>query len=483
MDYTQPAGSAADWQPGLLLGHKYQLIERLPRGSFGHGWKAKDVEATDGSGLVTLKPLPLEIVENPQEFTKMRRHFQQVHALVHKNIARYIGMVQDGPECMAASEWIEGRSLDSYREDWLSSQGTITPEVAILIFRQIASALDFAHSQGVLHRDLRPNNVMLDNRSVVKVLDFGLTAEIRAAISRANGHVADLPAARPYIAPEIWEGKPPRAESDQYALAALFYEFLCGYPPFTSEDSIILRQAVLTAKPDPLPQLSAETNAALFHALAKDPTKRFRTCTGMMRALAGEEASVRKTGSSATLIPAWSPPPPVEETRYAPAPVEVAAAPVAAPSPAPTSAGNRPIGPVAPVQSERSPTAIRRGETEVRHESRIGTSVRERQSGAQGWEDMEEETVVKGKDGHGRLYLFLAILLAVIAGIIYWERERLIPQNVREFQTAPAAAQSETQAAPIPPPAPTKRAEPPRETVRPDRVMVMPPARSETNAP
>lgn len=229
---------------------QYRLERELGGGGFGTVYLAEDAV----SGVkVAVKGLPPLVKNNKEELENIRRNFALVSRLTHENIAKALVLhparqvaysdrktaqnlrVQDGDTLMVM-DYAPGVTLSSWRKQFPDGK---VPEVkTVKIVRQIASALDYAHSQRIVHRDIKPSNIMIDEREDgslgVSVLDFGLAAEIRSSMSRVSMTVTDMSGTRPYMAPEQWQGRRQGEATDQYALAALTYELLTGDVPFAS---------------------------------------------------------------------------------------------------------------------------------------------------------------------------------------------------------------------------------------------------------
>lgn len=164
-------------------------------------------------------------------------------------------------------------------------EGILTFETILPVIRQIAEALDYAHSENIIHRDVKPGNIMIDPAGKAKVLDFGLAAQIRTSMTNVSRASRGTSGTAPYMAPEQWKGKVQGAAADQYALAAMTYEMLAGHPPFTAADPAVLQQAVLTQTPDAPPNLSTPRWNALRRALEREPADRFPDCAAFVAAL------------------------------------------------------------------------------------------------------------------------------------------------------------------------------------------------------
>ena len=186
-------------------------------------------------------------------------------------------------------ECVEGEDLRRWIKR-MRREGSLTLETVLPVVRQVASALDYAHEEKIIHRDIKPGNIMIDQAGHVKVLDFGLAAQIHTSMTRVSMATGETSGTAPYMAPEQWRGRAQGAAADQYALAAMTYEMLAGHLPFDTTDMAVLREVVLNEAPEPVSFLPKHAQAALEQALSKDPAKRFRTCSGFIAALEGKPA-------------------------------------------------------------------------------------------------------------------------------------------------------------------------------------------------
>ena len=269
----------------------------------------------------------------------IRDNFSLVSKLHHPNIASLLHLhrvefVDDRAQAalgvrsndyLVVMEYAPGVTLFAVRR--ALPEQKLPVEQALEICRPIADALDYAHSQRILHRDVKPKNIMvamqpevrgsrsegsgaassnkclITNNQTVKVLDFGLAAEIRSSMSRKSKDPQNSKSGTPlYMAPEQWRGIRQSAATDQYALAVLFYELVSGAIPFKSAfDSgsfEIMRSVVLTEPAPKLKELTKKQNAVLLQALSKNPEDRFSSCIDFVNALAGRGGQRGGGGSS-----------------------------------------------------------------------------------------------------------------------------------------------------------------------------------------
>ena len=292
---------------------KYELRRELGEGGFGTVYLARDTVADVD---VAVKGLPPEVKHNEVELESIRGNFALVKRLRHPNIVAVTDLHQElsvsyaskevesklrvfERDTMVVMDYAPGATLAQWRRQFPG--GKVPLDKAIAVVRQVASALDYAHAQKVLHRDVKPANVMVESadggKLVARVLDFGLAAEIRLSMGRLSREIRDTSGTRPYMAPEQWKGERQGPATDQYALAAMFYELVVGDVPFASifdcGDPAVMRIAVMTDAPvipDDLPKC---VRRALSVALAKKPEDRFSTCGEFAAALEGKRVSRR----------------------------------------------------------------------------------------------------------------------------------------------------------------------------------------------
>lgn len=151
--------------------------------------------------------------------------------------------------------------------------------------KQIAAALDYAHEKNILHRDVKPANIMIDAAGQVKVLDFGLASKVLSGMTALSMRPENSSGTPNYMSPEQFQAQYPGPASDQYALAVMAYQMFAGHLPFESENFEMLRAAVLNDRPAELKNISSGINQAVFRTLSKDPANRFSSCAGFIAAM------------------------------------------------------------------------------------------------------------------------------------------------------------------------------------------------------
>jgi Tol biopolymer transport system component len=262
---------------GTRLG-PYEILSPLGAGGMGEVYRARDTRL---NRTVAIKVLPANFADKPEVRQRFEREAQAVSSLNHPNICTLydIGR-QDGVDYLVL-ELLEGETLADRLE-----KGPLPLDQALRIAMQIADALDRAHRQGVVHRDLKPGNIML-TKDGAKLLDFGL-AKLRdqpaaddATVTKALTAQGTIMGTFQYMAPEQLEGKDADARTDIFAFGAVLYEMVTGRRAFAGKTQASVIASILAADPPPLSALQTASPPALDHlvktCLAKDPEDRRQT--------------------------------------------------------------------------------------------------------------------------------------------------------------------------------------------------------------
>jgi serine/threonine protein kinase/tetratricopeptide (TPR) repeat protein len=221
-------------QPGEVIGGRYEILELLGEGGMGAVYKASDREL---SRFVALKLIRSDLASNPAILARFKQELLTAHQVTHKNVIRIYDLAEADDVKFITMEFIEGCDLRRLLQD----QGKLPPERAVEIIRQICLALDAAHSVGVIHRDLKPQNVMCDKAGRILVMDFGLA---RSVESKGMTQTGALMGTVEYMSPEQSMGKQLDQRSDLFAIGLIFYELLTNETPYKAESamgSLLLR--------------------------------------------------------------------------------------------------------------------------------------------------------------------------------------------------------------------------------------------------
>jgi serine/threonine protein kinase/formylglycine-generating enzyme required for sulfatase activity len=269
---------------------QYQLRELLGSGGMGAVYRAYQMSL---KREVAVKVLPSNLVGEPGYFERFTREAEIAASLEHPHIVPVYDYGTQGKISFVVMRRLTGGSLaDRLKQGKQPSLG----ETASLL-TQLASALDYAHSQDVVHRDIKPNNVMFDNHGSAYLVDFGIAKLLTSATQlTGTGMVIGTP---PYIAPELWRGEEASPASDQYALAAMAYLLVTGNPPFEATTAPGMMYKHLNEMPTPAHTRRTGTPEAvtmiLERGLAKDPAARFPTITALAQTFEGAVQGVEGT--------------------------------------------------------------------------------------------------------------------------------------------------------------------------------------------
>ncbi len=261
--------------PGDVVAGRFEIVRRVGAGGLAEVLLARDAVA---GGEVALKVLHLHLAEDPALAARFRREMSITRALDHGGIVRVFDLHEHAGRPFFSMELLRGRTLSDRLHD-----GPLPALEARRIAREICAALQSAHRAGVIHRDLKPQNVfLLEGSGAVKIVDFGLARVEGQARLTAQSAVMGTPG---YIAPELYAGERPDARADVYSVGATLLEMLGGRRGLASSDPY----AAARAAPDfAALRLAPEDEAVLRRALDNDPEQRFCDAGQMLKALGGE---------------------------------------------------------------------------------------------------------------------------------------------------------------------------------------------------
>ncbi len=257
---------------GSVIGDRYRIEARIGSGGMAEVYRGVDPVL---NRTVAIKVLLPQFARDASFVERFRREAQAAARLNHPNIVSVYDTGADGDTQYIVMEFIEGRTL----AEALAAGRRPSPVQSAEIAQKICSALSAAHAQGVIHRDIKPGNVMVTREGTVKVMDFGI-ARITSGVETAPQTSAVLGTAS-YLSPEQAQGGPLDARTDIYSLGTVLYEMLTGRPPFMGETPVAVAYKQVNETPVPPSQINADVpprlDAVVMRALSKNPANRYQT--------------------------------------------------------------------------------------------------------------------------------------------------------------------------------------------------------------
>ncbi|MCL6612350.1 MAG: Stk1 family PASTA domain-containing Ser/Thr kinase [Peptococcaceae bacterium] len=272
---------------GKLLGNRYQILEQLGGGGMAIVYKGRDNIL---NRLVTIKLLRSEYTSDEDFVRRFRREAQSVASLSHPNIVSIYDVGRENDMHYLVMEYVEGEDLRSI----IKREGPLDPERAVRIARQVCDALDHAHENNIVHRDVKPHNILITRTGRAKLTDFGIAREASAAtVTTTDTIIGSVH----YLSPEQARGELAGPKSDIYSLGVVLYEMLAGSVPFTGDSPISIAIKHIQNSPEPLarrrPGIPPELELVVMRALQKDPDGRFDSAREMSyqleEAMAGDD--------------------------------------------------------------------------------------------------------------------------------------------------------------------------------------------------
>ena len=266
-------------QPGAVLAGRYEILQILGEGGMGAVYKARDLEL---DRLVALKVIRPELAGNPAILQRFKQELILARQVTHRNVIRIYDIGEDLGTKFITMEFVEGQDLHHL----LKERGKFPPKEAAEVMQQVCQALDAAHSVNVIHRDLKPQNIMRDQQGRILVMDFGLA---RTAESSGMTQTGALVGTIEYMSPEQALGKELDARSDLFTVGLIFYELLTGKMPYKADSAIasLMKRnsepAVPAAQVDP--DVPRDLSAVVSKCLERDPAQRYQSAGEIMRAL------------------------------------------------------------------------------------------------------------------------------------------------------------------------------------------------------
>jgi beta-lactam-binding protein with PASTA domain/tRNA A-37 threonylcarbamoyl transferase component Bud32 len=312
-----------------MLGGRYRVERELGRGGMAKVYKGED---TVLGRTVAIKVLAPQYADDDSFVHRFRREAQAAARISNQTIVSVFDTGSDDGVHFIVMEYIEGRTL----ADYVTGGGRIMPERAIDIAIDVCRALEAAHAQGVIHRDIKPGNIMLDRNGDVKVTDFGIARVVATADTVAQ--TAAVLGTASYLSPEQAQGQPVDGRSDIYSLGCVIFEMVTGRAPFLGDSPVAVASKHVLEQPTPPSQLnndvSPDLDAVILRALAKNPSNRYQSAvefredlervrrglpveaTPLLPASAGTTQVIHRDHAAQTAVLPPSGPPEEERSRW-----------------------------------------------------------------------------------------------------------------------------------------------------------------------
>jgi serine/threonine-protein kinase len=261
-----------------VFSNRYEIVRPIARGGMAEVYLARDLQLDRPVALKVLFP---ELSADPNFVARFRREAQAAANLNHPNIVAIYDWGEEGSTYFIVMEYIEGRTL----REVLRSEGPLLPDRAADIAADIAAALAFAHRNGVIHRDVKPGNVLITTSGQVKVTDFGIARAVTDGADEGLTQTGTVMGTATYFSPEQAQGLPIDPRSDVYSLGVVLYEMVTGRPPFVGDNPVAI--AYQHVQETPLapsrinPNVPPVLEAVIGRALAKSPDARYPSATAL----------------------------------------------------------------------------------------------------------------------------------------------------------------------------------------------------------
>lgn len=282
---------------GRIIGNRYEIVEKLGGGGMALVYKARDQLL---SRMVTIKVLREQLAGDADFIKRFRREAQAVARLSHPNIVSIYDVGEDKEIHYLVMEYIDGKNL----KQLIQERGKLSPLEAVDFALQICEALEHAHENSIIHRDIKPHNILITKNGKVKVTDFGIAQAATGVTMTYSGHIIG---SVQYISPEQARGEVASIHTDLYSAGIVLYEMVTGRLPFDGDTAIGIAMKHIQEEfslPDELAaELPPELEAVISKALAKKPEDRYESAAAMKKALKQVQRSLEDGLAAIQLLP------------------------------------------------------------------------------------------------------------------------------------------------------------------------------------
>jgi serine/threonine protein kinase/tetratricopeptide (TPR) repeat protein len=268
---------------GTLFAGRYEIIEELGKGGMGSVFRVEDTKIQEEVALKIIKP---EIAADEQTIERFRNELKLARKIAHRNVCKMYDLGEEHGTHFITMEYVPGENLKSL----MNRIGKLPVGKSVAIALQICQGLTEAHNQGVVHRDLKPQNIMIDKQGNAHIMDFGIARSASTPGPTTSGVLVGTPG---YMAPEQIEGKKADQRSDIYALGTILFEMLTSRTPFEGETALAIAMKQKSERaPDPRslnPQVPEPLSQLILKCLKTDPEERIQTTGQILSTLQGIE--------------------------------------------------------------------------------------------------------------------------------------------------------------------------------------------------
>ncbi len=266
------------FQPGQVVGDRYRVVRKLGGGGMADVYLCEDLTL---GRKVAIKVLLQRYLNDPTFVERFRREAKAAAGLNQQNLVSIYDWGEVDGTYFIAMEYVEGETL----KDLIRRRGRLSGNEAVLVGMQLLAAIDFAHRSGIIHRDIKPQNVMIDTAGTAKVMDFGIARAGDSGITEAGSILGTAQ----YLAPEQAKGYPVDERSDLYSVGVVLYEMLTGTVPFKGDSAVTVALKHVNEVPvepaELVPGLPYSLNQIVLKAMAKDPADRYQSAAEFGRDL------------------------------------------------------------------------------------------------------------------------------------------------------------------------------------------------------
>lgn len=265
-----------------VIAQRYQIIAPIGEGGMALVYLARDLRTDHDVAIKFLRP---EFKENPDFLSRFQREANAASKMSHHNIVNLLDVGEDTNNPFIVIEYVNGKTL----KDIIRESKTLPQDVSVQIAIRILSALQHAHQAGIIHRDIKPQNILVNQKGYIKVSDFGIARMVGAKTATLTDSDKSVMGSVHYFSPEQAQGELATVSSDLYSVGIVLYEMLTGKVPFDGDTPVAIALQHVQVKPKPLrelnPDVSPSVEIVVMKALEKNPNNRYHTALEMAQAL------------------------------------------------------------------------------------------------------------------------------------------------------------------------------------------------------